>query len=256
MIEVNIRKGPIRYKEKWFCSAPSRADAYRLVVYNQSRAVANQRGYRRTPFHTKLLDLSRSEADLLKGCRKNTINEIRRATREGVRFGLVSDPGSFVDFFNAFAASKGLAQLRRDDFIHSYGAHVQVTKSVLAGEDLASHCYLMDRDERRVRLLRSASLFRSEVDKERRKLLGRANRYLHYEDMRYFKAEGYAVYDFGGYALDTRDLALKRINDFKDSFGGMLREESHYVSLPLDWSRQMARLLRHGIGRRERRLQR
>jgi len=55
---------------------------------------------------------------------------------------------------------------------------------------------------------------------KKRNLIGRANRWLHYQDMRRFKAKGFALYDFGGYAKDSGDVDLQRINQFKEGFRG------------------------------------
>ena len=45
--------------------------------------------------------------------------------------------------------------------------------------------------------------------------------------------QGMKVYDFGGYAPNTDDGIIAKINDFKDSFGGTVAEESSYTSLVL-----------------------
>ena len=78
-------------------------------------------------------------------------------------------------------------------------------------KSLVMHSYLCDKDNKRVRLLHSASLFRSD-DQNIRSLVGMANRFLHFKDMTYFN---YMVYDFGGYAFETNDEQLKNINDFR-----------------------------------------
>jgi len=61
-------------------------------------------------------------------------------------------------------------------------------------------------------------------------VVGRANRFLHYEDIRYFKEHGYETYDLGGYAKDTQDPKLQGINVFKESFGGTIVEQYNYYS--------------------------
>ena len=91
------------------------------------------------------------------------------------------------------------------------------------------HAYLLDDTLKRVRLLHSASLFRNEKDNQLKAITGRANRLLHFNDMCFFKQHGFQIYDMGGYAHGTSDEALKRINQFKDSFGGILIQESDYL---------------------------
>ena len=42
----------------------------------------------------------------------------------------------------------------------------------------------------------------------------RANRLLHWRDIEHFKAQGLRVFDLGGYAYNTEDEGLKRVNEF------------------------------------------
>ena len=64
----------------------------------------------------------------------------------------------------------------------------------------------------RARLLYSASHFRS-YDKNYRALIGRANRFLHWEDMVHLKKYGMSIYDMGG-------IGANSIAGFKKGFGG------------------------------------
>jgi hypothetical protein len=108
-----------------------------------------------------------------------------------------------------------------------------VTEMSVGGQPLVMHAYLQDKTIGRVALWKSASHFRTlegAEGQQQRNLIGRANRLLHFSDMKHLRNDGFEIYDLGGYAPDTDDLALKRINDFKDSFGGELVEESNYLS--------------------------
>ena len=79
---------------------------------------------------------------------------------------------------------------------------------------LVYHTYILD--EKRVRLYQSASQFRTD-ESITTKVIGFANRYLHYEDMLFFKRIGKEQYDWGG-AGRTEDV--ESITKFKESFGG------------------------------------
>jgi len=69
-----------------------------------------------------------------------------------------------------------------------------------------------------VRLLHSASLYRlEEDDAEGRNLIGIANRYLHFEEMKYYKSLGKKIYDWGGAGMQED---VVHITEFKKSFGG------------------------------------
>jgi hypothetical protein len=53
-----------------------------------------------------------------------------------------------------------------------------------------------------------------------------------YDDMIHFKEKNYKIYDFGGYALNTQIKSLQGINDFKESFGGLMKVcHSYYTYL-------------------------
>jgi hypothetical protein len=125
-----------------------------------------------------------------------------------------------------FAVSKHLPKLKST--FYKYQSHVVITKAIYKDEDVVMHAYLFDDNFKRVRLLHSASLFRIEKDPQYRAVIGRANRLLHFKDMCYFKEKGYQEYDLGGYAHGTTDESLLKINQFKDSFGGALVEESDF----------------------------
>jgi len=49
---------------------------------------------------------------------------------------------------------------------------------------------------------------------------GKAHRTLHWMDMMYFKENGIAKYDFGGWYNGDKDESLLHINQFKEQFGG------------------------------------
>jgi hypothetical protein len=91
-----------------------------------------------------------------------------------------------------------------------------------SGVMLAGHVY-------RVSALRPelAYSFRGsepDADKERLKLLSKANRYSHYCDMLHFKSEGFTEYDFGGLSDGQSDnIKWRRIDEFKMYFGGTIR---------------------------------
>jgi hypothetical protein len=85
---------------------------------------------------------------------------------------------------------------------------------------LVWHAYHRGRE--RVRLLHSVSLYRTTEDSARRNLVGRANRYHHWQDICRFRADAIALYDFGGWYEGARDREKVRINAFKEEFGGII----------------------------------
>lgn len=236
MIEIRVKERIFSYRLKLFYETPLAADCIRFAQYNATKETGSILGFKRYPFFTKLIDLAISPEALLMQCRKNTKYEIKRAEKEGVRFEIEHDPDIFMEFYSAFARSKNTAKDIIEmgvDYIAHYKGNITITKAVIDNEVLAMHSYVLDRAGGRARLLHAASLFRDETDAQRRSLVGRANRFLHFQDMIYFKEHGVKTYDMGGYAHNTDDPELRSINDFKDSFGGELVEESIYISFPL-----------------------
>jgi hypothetical protein len=177
--------------------------------------------------HTLLIDLTREE-EVLIGCfQKDTRNEIRRARDKDqiVCERLCSDDlevmSHFCDFYDSFAAQKGLNSIDRAYLLVLAKAGVL---SISVARDrtqtiLVYHTYYQS--TKRARLLHSVSLFRKTDDKSSRNMIGRANRLLHLQDMLWFKMAGIQVYDLGGWYAGNTDEAKLRINRFKEEFGGV-----------------------------------
>ncbi len=245
---ATTRKGLLSYETKWFSPRPSPADACRLVHYVQSPCREWIAGFRREPFSTLVVQLDADEEGLLAACKRNTRYEVQRAAREGAIAAAETDWSRFVKFYNVFAERKGLVAL--DGARPAYKEVITVRKVTHGGVELVMHSYLVDRGIGRARLLHSASLLHGLTESAARATVGRANRFLHYEDMLYFKRLGLQTYDFGGYAHDAIGGDLVTINRFKQGFGGRLLEETNYTSVPL-W---LLRRLRTTLEGRRRRL--
>ncbi len=228
----------------WFAERPDSGDACGLAIYYEAKCTEPVRGFVREPKHTKFISLLGAEDDIFDQIGKNTKPKIKRAISEGgLRFSLIEHPDEVRDLYNEFARGKGRPPLEERVF-RTYWPKMVATKISADRETLVMHAFLVDEGLKRANHLYSASLFRGTDDSERRSLIGRANRALHYLNMLNFKDRGIVTYDLGGYALNTKDPELQEVNEFKDSFGGQLVEESNYVSLPLHWLRKINKLLR------------
>lgn len=81
------------------------------------------------------------------------------------------------------------------------------------GRKLASHAYSLT--EGKASMIHSCSgRFEFGHNAERNRI-GRANRFLHWNDMLYFKGKHFKTYDFVGLSFDDRDKAMKNITEFK-----------------------------------------
>ncbi len=80
------------------------------------------------------------------------------------------------------------------------------------------HAYITD--HRTATLLHTASHFRA-IERERRALIARANRWLHWRDMLTLKALGHRYLCWGGMFEDETPPEHANINNFKREFGGV-----------------------------------
>jgi hypothetical protein len=213
----------------WFAGKPQTWHCL-FSYYKQSTHSGAVAGYYRESFFTKVIDISTPVAAFESRFDQKTTYEIRRAIKDGVTTAIETDLNHFIDFYNLFAKTKKLPKLSSN--FNNYLSRIVITKAVYDEQDIVMHAYLSDASSKRVRLLHSASLFRRENDTQLKAVIGRANRLLHFKDMCLFKEQGFEVYDLGGYAAETTDEALIRINQFKDSFGGELIQESDYLPMP------------------------
>lgn len=225
----------------WFAAKPKPGDALKLTYYYHCKFTGPVQGFERHAKFTKLVDVNRPDETIQKDFRKNTQYEVRRAQKEGLAFSLVDNPDVFLQFYNGFATTKDQPPMD-SKILRSYWPHMVVTQMTNAAEVLVMHSYVMDKTLGRATLYHSASQFRGsegEDGQQKRNLIGRANRLLHFRDMTWLRDQGFKTYDFGGYAAGTTDPALQHINDFKDSFGGELVEESNYASAAITLLRRV-----------------
>jgi SAM-dependent methyltransferase len=183
-----------------------------------------------TPFTTIHVDLSRDESAVLADVKKGTRYEIRRAEQEGVACVTenISALGAFRDFFVRFATTKRIAILPESQIAAYAEQGVLVLSSARAadGEVMVWHAYLVARA--RARLLLSATADRGD-DKAHRAAIGRANRLLHWHDMRAFRVADCTTYDLGGWEGASPNPELRGISRFKEEFGGRVVEEYNCV---------------------------
>jgi hypothetical protein len=173
---------------------------------------------------TLIIDLNRSEADIFADIHKNTRYKINRAEkRDSLIYQELIKPTDeeiweFKQFFDQFAAHKKLPKA-------NYGR-----LKGLRDKEALNISYIMDEDSRVLcyhaylktdyycSLLYSASarFHNGEI----RNKIGRANRYLHWQDLKSFRRMGLQWFDFGGLFVDTNTDGENHINRFKQEFGG------------------------------------
>ena len=179
--------------------------------------------------HTIIIDLLQPVEDILRNCKSNTRNEIRRAIREEFFFEEVQSKEDFLDFYNSFAEEKGIDKISLGH-LNQYGNNILIYKSGKNGVTMTMHASAIDQSNGIAILLYSASVrLLNGIEK---KDVGFSNRFLHYKEFVRFKELGLKEYDFNGICIDPEDKERYSISQFKAGFGGKQCEVMWLFSFP------------------------
>jgi hypothetical protein len=177
-------------------------------------------------FHTQIIDLTKAEDEIFKEIHENDRNKINKGIKNNwftVKINNIpslEDIKDFEEFFKIFAEKKGIkdCSIGRINSLIRSKALIITTVQDCGGEILCYHLYAVDGE--RARLLYSTSKYIFGNDPKYRNHIGIANRYLHWCEIKYFKSNGFSIYDFGGISMEKDDPHMMNINRFKQSFGG------------------------------------
>ena len=226
MLLLDRKKHGIHFYVAWFAEEPVKKSG--IISYREAK-FQSESADKIVPFDTLITDLTESEDEIKQHFAKNCKYEVNRAARENIEAVVLQnqeianqDITEFCDFFVQFWASKGVTYANRDKLkkelceYRDAGAFA-LGYALVNGERAVYHTYILE--ENCVRLLHSASLYRLSDEQEGniKTLIGMANRYLHFEEMKYFKNIGKTVYDWGGAGKEEE---VQAITKFKKSFGG------------------------------------
>lgn len=164
-------------------------------------------------------DLDTIWRNIKRGSYKNSIN---KAEREGVEIKISQKYEEFYRIHKSFEQKKGIASpfgmgAANLETMKRYGTLFVADYN---GEIISGHLCLEDEANLKVWLGGSKRL---EVDREKALLIGRANRLLHWEEIKYAKRKGIREFDWGGLWSEEeadKDERKKGINFFKLGFGG------------------------------------
>lgn len=217
--------------EKWFENKINTLDCFKLVSYRQFPHLDKKCLVKIKDFLTLHINLIQKEDEIFKNFSKNVKYEVKRAKREGVNFSLFEKNNikEYLNYYNDFAKAKNLSQLSLNE-LNYYWDYLIITQARDNQNNILSiHSYLVDKTLGRARLFHSISLFRTinDIDKN---LLGRANRFLHWQDIIYFKNNNYKIYDMGGVAMDKNNASTVGIDKFKLGFSKNIVKEYNLVS--------------------------
>ncbi|MUG99576.1 hypothetical protein F7734_47760 [Scytonema sp. UIC 10036] len=219
-----LRQEIISIAEVWFDEELQDTSCVDLVYYLQRTNPIET--FECQEFYTILIDLTKSEDELWKKIERNNRYKIRQASQKDkviyqfwdcdrVDAKLVNE---FSDTYDSFALEKGLSKLKRTRLLQYAEASILNISAVKLPDNRPLVWHVYYRGKNRVRLLHSASLKKnSEVSPQ---IIGRANRYLHWQDILNFQNLGMTAYDLGGWYAGNTDQERLNINKFKEEFGG------------------------------------
>jgi Acetyltransferase (GNAT) domain len=234
-IVVRSRFAGIPCVDVWWPARPGDVEArlgeapvVRARQCDEATATAlGPRVFRRRPSPTLLIDLTRPVEALRedlhpKSCRA----KVRRAEESGCRFHVGESVDEALALIAADIARQGYTAPPSSEEWQELLRSGDVFGVTGEGRLLAAHVFLADGG--RARMLYSGTVERTGKDVDR--LVGSANRFLHWQEMIHYRERGLESYDFGGIDLDPASR-LYSISQFKLSFGGRLHdEESVYVA--------------------------
>lgn len=213
-------------KFKEFDSLPNRVERYDEIVIHGNPNPIQGDNIRCNKQESLVTDLTLNKEILWRKLSSTIRNEINRSNKEGVESKIYDSEqlrnnykiiDSFVEMLEKMYVEKGMEgrHISKNELNGYINNKALVISAALYGNlCLVYHSYVVDGCN--CRLLHSCSEFRN-TDLELKKTIGRANKFLHWEDFNYFKLNHYLKYDWGG--IQSYD-APNGIDIFKMAFGG------------------------------------
>ena len=227
MIEIIRFKYGLRIREIYFSNEKLiKKKSIDMDVYIQSKVHLQKSEI----FNTLFIDLTQDEDQIFKKFTSGCKYDIRRAAnKDGLLYNYNLSPtleelSIFINFYNEFALFRKVPPANQEKLnILLANKYIHITSASLCeapNVHLVMHCYICD--SVRSRLYLSATAPRLNIGKEDNQIIGRANKFLHWEDLKAAKRNGILLYDFGGISTGGH---LKGIDDFKRQFGGIVQDE-------------------------------
>ena len=188
------------------------------MMNGRQRLIAEQK--------TLMTDLTLSADEIFNGFQQTYKQHIRRSQREGIQFikytsqEICNEPAlldEFAQYFMQMYESKNMVSKLDKEELLAYAENNMLVVTCARDKNctLVYHSYIYDKDNARAQY--SCSLFRNQEDKEIEKEIGRANKFLNWNDILLFKEMGVSKFDWGGIHSFSEPNG---IDMFKMSFGG------------------------------------
>ncbi len=212
------------------------------IIIHGNTDIINEKEIKNDLQYSLISDLSLASEDILASFTKTIKNEINRSEREMVKCAqytsqeLLSQDqivSSFGQMYSEMYQEKGIEgkKIYMPELKSYIDENVLMISCAMINEvPVVFHSYIYNKNK--CRLLHSCSQFRVE-DNSMRNAIGRANKYLHWKDMLWFKEKSVSSYDWGG--LTSID-SPNGIDTFKMSFGG---KTTQYYNIRLNCSKRI-----------------
>jgi len=220
--------GPIAIARCYFTKPALLPRSDILHIRHVSRPMEGKM-WRNLPAQTLHIHLQQNESVLWEQVHEGTRYKIRRAeNKDGFEITFYSNPSDgqlqeFLHSYNSFAGRKGLPRVSQRSLTELRNQRaLNVSSARDKDGPLVFHQHIVA--DGRARLGLSCRLPNRDEPGYIAKL-GRANRMLHWHDIKGFRQQGLNHYDFGGICLDPKRPDLNTIAQFKLGFGGELVNE-------------------------------
>lgn len=208
-MKIFYRKGFLRFCEVWFNEMPQQqawqAHACKadVLVFHESRVALSARSL---PFRNGVLNLDKDLDTLFGALNSGFRNEVRRAEKEGIAVSSCMPVGAIdriYPLYRQFCNDKHIAALARQLLEHYERAgHLFLSEASIGGAPVQAHLYFAGAAE--AILLASFQI----PSNAPRKLVGWANRALHWADIKTFKERGVLRYNLGGMGNPVTEQTL------------------------------------------------
>src|SRR5699024_11477489 len=200
-----------------------KADLHAHFQLSHPREITKKNSIHRQTLHLQI-NLENSEQDLLEDMSKTTRYKIRRAKRDGFRITYISEPNiddvkKFAGFYDLFAKAKGIQVCKIEKLIALMNKKRLKIMSVYQEDNikLASTATIVSNKTAIGLYAASARFNHPDINSQ---LISRANRYLHWHELVYFKNKGFHTFDLMGLTTDKNNAGHQKVNSYKRSFGG------------------------------------
>jgi lipid II:glycine glycyltransferase (peptidoglycan interpeptide bridge formation enzyme) len=227
MIIDNYSFFGLKIKDVYFAKKIENDKTVDIVRYFQLKNTDNIKIYDKL-FITNIINLEESIEEIYSKFRKSVKSEINQSKKkDGTMVNFFDKPdveiiNHFCDEYDKFAKRKNIS-LSNKKKIKRLFKNILISNAVINNEVVVWHLYIYDQD--RIRLLYSCTIDTN--DKSMYNSISKANKLLHFEDIKFAKNKGHIIYDFGGLNLEDNEVA--GIDQFKLAFSKEIEKSHHSI---------------------------